>query len=273
MSTFEKAKASLEYNLAIQPKLAEILEPLQLLGISNFSYGRITKDQKFFRIGNHEDYTNLFYKLELFDHPLCARGLATASTFEQEKQTKVFIWNEQENVLSTLRKSVSIWNGANIYITNQDCMEAWSFGGSMDDIHLTNFIINNMDILNRFFRYFKEKAEDLIDTTDRSKTFDIAFHDPVTVSTQENQNIINEFLKHISTNRYHLSSGGQDFVLTLREVECLMYKNQGKTAKEIARILNISYRTVETYLDNIKIKSGLSNVNQVLAICRDEGLV
>jgi DNA-binding CsgD family transcriptional regulator len=42
--------------------------------------------------------------------------------------------------------------------------------------------------------------------------------------------------------------------LTKRELECLFLMLEGKTAKEIAIILKISYRTVETYLEKIKIK-------------------
>lgn len=42
--------------------------------------------------------------------------------------------------------------------------------------------------------------------------------------------------------------------LTKREQECLFYFLRGRAAKEIANYLNISYRTVESYIDNIKTK-------------------
>jgi LuxR family transcriptional activator of conjugal transfer of Ti plasmids len=61
--------------------------------------------------------------------------------------------------------------------------------------------------------------------------------------------------------------------LTQRGLECLRYRQQGQSAKEMARVMGISYHTVESYFENIKIKSGLGNVSQVLAICRDEGLL
>lgn len=43
--------------------------------------------------------------------------------------------------------------------------------------------------------------------------------------------------------------------LTLRELQCLSYFSSGKTAKEIARILSLSPRVVETHLDNIRLKT------------------
>ena len=42
-----------------------------------------------------------------------------------------------------------------------------------------------------------------------------------------------------------------------RECDILHYLPRGKTAKQIALILGISYRTVERHLENIRIKTGV----------------
>lgn len=42
--------------------------------------------------------------------------------------------------------------------------------------------------------------------------------------------------------------------LTARQAQCAEYLLKGKTAKEIALILNLSRRTVEYYIENIKSK-------------------
>jgi DNA-binding CsgD family transcriptional regulator len=47
--------------------------------------------------------------------------------------------------------------------------------------------------------------------------------------------------------------------LTEREFECINYLTRGKTAEEIAIILNISKRTVETHVNNIKRKMNCYN--------------
>ncbi|MBN2541992.1 PAS domain S-box protein [bacterium] len=49
--------------------------------------------------------------------------------------------------------------------------------------------------------------------------------------------------------------------LTPREIEICNYISNGLTSKEIARILNISYRTVETHRTKIRKKLGLANIN------------
>ena len=47
--------------------------------------------------------------------------------------------------------------------------------------------------------------------------------------------------------------------LTEREFECVGYLTRGKTAEEMSIILNISKRTVETHIQNIKRKMNCFN--------------
>ncbi|MBY0545329.1 MAG: helix-turn-helix transcriptional regulator, partial [Gammaproteobacteria bacterium] len=51
--------------------------------------------------------------------------------------------------------------------------------------------------------------------------------------------------------------------LTKREIECIKWSIHGKSAEEIAVIVNISRRTVETHLENIKIKFNCYNKFQL----------
>lgn len=49
-----------------------------------------------------------------------------------------------------------------------------------------------------------------------------------------------------------LQTSGQSF--TSRELECLQWIIDGLTAKQIARQMHISYRTVEAYVQSLKNK-------------------
>ncbi len=55
-------------------------------------------------------------------------------------------------------------------------------------------------------------------------------------------------------------------VLSNREQECLRLFLNGKTAKETAIFLDISYRTVEEYFSNIKKKLGCQTKRELLSI-------
>jgi PAS domain S-box-containing protein len=58
--------------------------------------------------------------------------------------------------------------------------------------------------------------------------------------------------------RYYLKGRYKNVYLTAREAECAFYLLKGKTSKETAKILNISYRTVQDILQKIKNKLNIS---------------
>lgn len=63
----------------------------------------------------------------------------------------------------------------------------------------------------------------------------------------------------------------EEIKLTARESECLFYLLRGKTAKKIATILGISHRTVETYVDYLKIKFQALNKSELIEKAIEKG--
>ena len=57
--------------------------------------------------------------------------------------------------------------------------------------------------------------------------------------------------------------------LSKREQECLRLSIKGYTAKRISRVLEISFRTVEEYLTNIKIKLGANSKAEMIEMATD----
>ena len=64
-------------------------------------------------------------------------------------------------------------------------------------------------------------------------------------------NLLND-IKHILVNL-------ENVIFSPREIESLYYLCQGKTAKQTAQLMSISPRTVETYLDTLRSKTGCIN--------------
>lgn len=61
--------------------------------------------------------------------------------------------------------------------------------------------------------------------------------------------------------------------LSLRQAQCFFYLTQNYTAKQIAQIMNISSRTVETHIIAIKNKLGLHNNKEIMEYAINNGLV
>jgi DNA-binding CsgD family transcriptional regulator len=66
-----------------------------------------------------------------------------------------------------------------------------------------------------------------------------------------------------TSNRYSLST---------RQIECLFFLLRGKTDKDIAKIFNLSPRTVESYIQEIKFKMQCSTRGQIIDKSFNEGL-
>lgn len=65
---------------------------------------------------------------------------------------------------------------------------------------------------------------------------------------------------------------GSHMKLTEREDQCLFFTLRGKTSKEIAKILNISYKTAERHIENLKNKTQTKTKSQLIEKCLSEGL-
>lgn len=72
---------------------------------------------------------------------------------------------------------------------------------------------------------------------------------------------------------YKISYYPTSFKLTSRETECLFLLVRGKSAKEIAQFLEISPRTVEEYIENIKSKLRVSSRSEIIAKAVEKGLL
>ncbi len=72
---------------------------------------------------------------------------------------------------------------------------------------------------------------------------------------------------------YSIGSTTHKKQLTERESDCIFYLLRGNTIKQIGRCLDISPRTVETYLEKIKNKLGCSHKSEIIEYCLNEGLL
>jgi len=63
-----------------------------------------------------------------------------------------------------------------------------------------------------------------------------------------------------------LENNNKQILITDREFECIQLLEKSQTAKQIAKNLKISYRTVETHFYNIRQKTGCKNRYDILKI-------
>ncbi|MBS0359315.1 MAG: helix-turn-helix transcriptional regulator [Proteobacteria bacterium] len=134
---------------------------------------------------------------------------------------------------------------------------------------MLDFYITNIDILEKFRIYFKQKAHDLIERHKLNPIKLPNFDRAQNSYKKENYRIDKEqLLKAIALDEYNLNNQ----ILPKREVECLAYLSLGKSSKETAKIMKISHRTVEKHLEIVKDKLGCNTKNQLKEIFIDSEL-
>ena len=146
----------------------------------------------------------------------------------------------------------------------QEFCEFFYFATQSTNYKIVNFYLNQIDLLQRFNNHFKQVAGHLIQKGEEQRIILPPDHIPQNQSPNElwhfNQKATSPSLQNNDTD------APQWMRLTARERECCQYLAQGMTSKHIGRELDISYRTIEKYVGNIKSKLLCANKSELIAL-------
>lgn len=135
-----------------------------------------------------------------------------------------------------------------------DYVDGFDFSAKPVDANAVNRFLSNIDAIEKFIDYFYQRAAKLLN---QGNTQGIAYHtkDSNVWLSEAALNGSQEKLSFL--NAIDLTSRSQSRIkLTKRESDCARILLLGGTAKSIAHALDISARTVETHLINLKQKLG-----------------
>lgn len=113
-----------------------------------------------------------------------------------------------------------------------------------------NLLLCNIDLLHLFLEYFREAAQDLIAQANKGPIICPFMQDRKEIRVFQTMDIEREAFLRDMNKRHNKEK------LTPRELDCIYYTSLDMTAKQIARELNISHKTVERHLENAKCKLG-----------------
>lgn len=250
----------------------ELCKPLERFGIKHFTYLKKFCDGSEINLSNSAKWLEDYYCLSLFK----------TSLFEfnpDQYKSGMIIWPKESklHVFAHGREYFDSDNGITLIESGPDYCEFYFFSSSKNNYNIINFYINNLDILKRFILYFKEQSHDLIKKSEKNRiiTQNILQYRPhneekildSVLSQSEIQELKFAFNQETSIkNQNSIVRKLEKYQLTEREIDVINYLTKGKTAKQTARYLIISNRTVEKHLENIKKKLGCENKMQILSI-------
>ncbi len=140
------------------------------------------------------------------------------------------------------------------------------FGVKKSNKSILNFYLNAATTLQRFIAYFEKNAIELINADNETKLIYLPRYHMIQSINPEIENLAETFLNFDFPLHFDLKNGLMNSSLTSREYQCLSLVAQGHTMKTAAKKLDISHRTVEQHLRNIKDKLGLQTKSQLVEL-------
>ncbi|MBT4879449.1 MAG: helix-turn-helix transcriptional regulator [Alphaproteobacteria bacterium] len=255
------------YTVNSAKTVEEVCEPLfENFNISYFSYVKFLPDNKYLYLGTDEEWLQCYFKN--FDYSNKVHQ-EVQDAFEGKSFYSLRIGNQKsikEPVLNAMYEH-DIWNAINLYTSHESEVEKFCFASNREDVDNMNFYLNNLDVLKRFIVYFKNSCDSLIDASDESKLALVQNREPCIIGKQAPKNPNNsQLLEKTKLKKYSFNVECQPTILSAQEFQCLQYFTRGKTMKEIGIILNISHRTVESYINNIRRKIGYKSRSELATI-------
>jgi DNA-binding CsgD family transcriptional regulator len=256
-----KEEGVLRYNNGISHLMSNYTRPLfDDFGITFFTVVKIFSNQVL-HLTNHMKWTELyvmnkFYELNHYEHHLSNMG---------EKNSCTVFWNDNDSIIVKVVNELNIGNAVSIYKRYGAHIEMWSFATTVDNIDIINFYANNIALLERFIVYFKNRAYELLDTSNASKLLIRKNELILPGESAITRGQVEDFMEKTSLVKFK-ANGSFDVRISKREAECLYLLSQGKSAKEIALTLKISNRTVEWYFKQIKYKFKCNSKYELIKI-------
>lgn len=265
---YSAVKPVIDYNLLIRSQILEICKPLfDNFGITYFEYDQIREDGKVFYICTNSDWLEFSLENKMFDDEEHVLLCSLAKTHNH----RYALWNtlklESTRLLSNY-SHCNVWNGFTINETEETNFNVYSFATTKDNTGLNEFFINNLSLFEHFIIYFKQKLRLILDKEPKNLIFEATPLKDMSSFTDYTpyNNKINLFLEQTTLQKFEINVNSKTTYLTKRQLQCLRMLAAGKTSKEIGNQLEISQRTVESYINAIKNKTGVIFKSDLISI-------
>lgn len=250
--------------ISVSNDIDQICQPLfAATDISFFNFVRIFDDGRRLSVANHPDWLEHYFDQQY-------HNLAVFQNTPAIHANKLILWDGFANdiVMNAAKEYYDICHGLTLIDKRQNGFcDFIHFATSWKNQHIVNTYINNIDFFKSFKLFFMEESRDLLK---KIKPYQPVITKPLPPHNDVPTRMLpQESLPQLRMKRYHMSGFLGETYLTHQEMRCVSLSVNRMTAKEIAVILDISYRTVEGYLASAKEKLGCENITQLRLLVQD----
>jgi hypothetical protein len=243
-------------------EVVEICKPLTAsLNTSYFNFVRRYLDGSEICLTTAPEWTEYFYLNKLYKHVLVDRLVQPTP---QKEKIKIIPWTHFTDSPVRLAQSeqCGVGIGISFIVNHVDYIDYFHFGTKNEFEEMKELYPMHAERLINFIYFFYEKANRLLKdphlVTNRLFLPDRrSLQDSRSLMHSSNFNI-KRFLQDVNVKKIKIGTlCGEEVFLTRREAECCYWAMRGKTATKIGEDLFISKRTVESRLNNIRMKLNL----------------
>lgn len=232
-------------NVDVMKGVTALLAPF---GITSFYYFRIYEDGKYVHLADNADYMK-FYIANIQTSPPMVLDMINHNYTH-------YIWpRDRSDILMDAAANHGFGNGISVLRYSQKYYECWTFATDVANTEIIQVYLNQMMDLKKFINYFSNTYVDLITDAKKhaGKYTNMGFD--VKVIPERARRQCFDFLPDLS--------------LTPREHQCLKVLSKGYSYKGISSKLDISLKTVEFHLSNIRAKTGITDRNKLVQLYWD----
>lgn len=227
---------------------------VQRLGFKTFGYRRYLMDGRSFGFSNDAEWNLVF--LEKFSGLPVLEYCSELSEFIDTGKNLFLRMGtpKKDNNYFTALYENNIWNTLSLYQYNPDlaCIESFFLCSTKENTQIIEHYMNEMHFLNDWIKVVKKELNTLLQPL-TSSFFSYTVPDHLLRQLQEKYTVNPGF----DYSSLHLSER-ENMVLGLMLAEF--------SRKNIAHVLNISPKTVDSYLGRLKEKTGSLSKNKLLKI-------
>ena len=252
--------SSLSYKLKMSRYMEELLGPLKEFGITTFGFGKIYDSGHIAMSINNKEWIEYTHIKKIYSNADYVKYLLSL------KEIPYSHWQSfsKKNVVLKATQKFDFSNGCNISLKGDNSYNIYCIAGNNDDISVTAFLQNNFQILKKFVKFNHNRIESYIANCTSADMLKIN-HVKSFESNHYLPNSKQEKLYHLSDQlTKDLLKQYMGIQISPREVQCLDLLSQGHTTKSIARFLDLSTRTIEFYINNIKTKTGCAFKSDII---------
>ncbi len=253
--------ASSNPSLSSTKMVCKIAKPfLEATGLNFFSYARDFDRNKSISLQTDNDLFHAWFESQ---SPYCSQvtpdGVYTSDMI-------------QNNTLQENSRHMNYGSGIHIFKRYESFSEIISIAAPQDKMNVLQFYINNIDIINKFIIYFKDKAAKLIQEATNQPILvpeGMMCDMPAFTVAQPDMEQLHQNLK---IKRFYFEDS-KGIKLSRREMECLAHYIKGLSTSQIASLMGVKKVTADTFMRNIKCKLNCSSRSELFRILIDLGVI